>query len=97
MALFYPCVWIVCISPTTTDIIYLVLLILFQIPSHGSFLRRNKATLAKIAELSKPASKLGGARQSGNFVFTARSPDKKEQDDPKRPQVKTKCINKWLN
>jgi len=58
------------------------------LPSHGSFLRRSKGDLARIAKLSKPASSgVGGASHTGNFVFTALDPGKK-QEAKKPPQVR---------
>ncbi|XP_062592652.1 claspin-like [Saccostrea cucullata] len=42
----------------------------------GSFLGRNKETLAKIAELTKTTVNPTGPRNSRNFVFQVISPDK---------------------
>lgn len=54
----------------------------------GSFLSRDKNTLARIAELTKDkGSVVGGAKQAGNFVFqqlTAEEVEKKENAKIKR-------------
>lgn len=42
----------------------------------GSFLGRNKESLAKIAELTKTSINPTGVRNSRNFVFQVISPDK---------------------
>lgn len=46
----------------------------------GSFLSRGDSVLAKLAKLTGPSKEnvLAGAKHSGNFVFTAVSPTKKE-------------------
>lgn len=61
----------------------------FCMPSkRGSFLSRDKNTLARIAELTKDkGSVIGGAKQAGNFVFqqlTAEEVEKKESAKIKR-------------
>ena len=46
--------------------------------SHGSFLTRNKATLDKISEMTKPAtSNIGGPKDSRGFVFAQLSDEDK--------------------
>ncbi|CAL4101258.1 unnamed protein product, partial [Meganyctiphanes norvegica] len=61
----------------------------FCMPSkRGSFLSRNKSTLAKIAELTKDkGSTVGGAKQGGNFVFQQLS---SEEVEAQKEQAETK-------
>lgn len=47
-----------------------------QMQKKGSFLGRNKESLAKIAELTKTSINPTGVRNSRNFVFQVISPDK---------------------
>ena len=55
----------------------------WQKTHHGSFLQRSKDTLAKIAEMTKPVgTAVGGVKNSGKFVFSAVSPDEKEDQKP---------------
>ncbi|XP_074650708.1 claspin-like isoform X2 [Tubulanus polymorphus] len=49
----------------------------FRAQRKGSFLSRNKTTLAKIAEVTKPMANPGQAVNSRKFVFSALSPDVK--------------------
>ena len=53
----------------------------FDFQRRGSFLSRDKDTLAKIANMSKSKSAVNpsGARSSGKFVFQVISPDKDSQ------------------
>ena len=56
---------------------------MFKVPSlkkssHGSFLKRSAADLAKIAEMSKPVNNVNGPRNSRNFVFQSKSSEGKE-------------------
>lgn len=59
----------------------------------GSFLGRNKESLAKIAELTKPSINPTGVRNSRNFVFQVISPDK---DTNKQVSIIISVVLKWF-
>ncbi|XP_076099309.1 claspin-like isoform X2 [Mytilus galloprovincialis] len=56
----------------------------------GSFLCRDKDTLAKIANMAKPTVNPSGARSSGKFTFQVISPDKDSQAMPAPAEPKVK-------
>ena len=64
------------------DIFYVL-----QRQTHGSFLRRGKSELAKMAERTKPVGTVGRPRSSRGFVFHTMTADEKKEHDDKKPQV----------
>lgn len=60
----------------------------------GSFLGRNKESLAKIAELTKTSINPTGVRNSRNFVFQVISPDK---DTNKQVSIVISVVFRWFS
>lgn len=60
----------------------------------GSFLGRNKESLAKIAELTKTSINPTGVRNSRNFVFQVISPDK---DTNKQVSIVISVVLRWFS
>lgn len=60
----------------------------------GSFLGRNKESLAKIAELTKTSINPTGVRNSRNFVFQVISPDK---DTNKQVSIVISVVLMWFS
>lgn len=60
----------------------------------GSFLGRNKESLAKIAELTKTSINPTGVRNSRNFVFQVISPDK---DTNKQVSIVVSVVFRWFS
>ncbi|XP_038074213.1 claspin-like isoform X2 [Patiria miniata] len=54
---------------------------------HGSFLKRSKGDLAKIASMMKPATNTNAPRVSRNVLYQSITPQADEEDD-KKPQLR---------